>query len=130
MTTNPSLILRGGEIADGLGGELYEADVAISDGLIVEVGRISAKGAEEIDAKGKLVAPGFVDAHTHYDGQVTWSPDVTPSSQNGVTTAIMCNFGVGFAPCRTENHERLIQLMEGVEDITQVVLTSVLPLAL
>src|SRR5258708_29234110 len=129
MTTNPSLILRGGEIADGLGGELYEADVAISDGLIVEVGRISGKGVEEIDARGKLVAPGFVDAHTHYDGQVTWSSDVTPSSQNGVTTAVMGNCGVGFAPCRVQDHERLIQLMEGVEDIPELVLTAGLPWA-
>src|SRR4030088_760943 len=129
MTTNPSLILRGGTIADGLGGELYEADVAISDGLIVEVGRISGKGAVEIDARGKLVAPGFVDAHTHYDGQVTWSPDVIPSSQNGVTTAVMGNCGVGFAPCRTQDHERLIQLMEGVEDIPELVLSAGLPWA-
>jgi N-acyl-D-aspartate/D-glutamate deacylase len=127
MTTAPSLVLRGGTIADGFGGELYEADVAISGGRLVEVGCVSAKGAEEIDAKGKLVAPGFVDAHTHYDGQVTWSPNVTPSSQNGVTTAIMGNCGVGFAPCRTEDHERLVQLMEGVEDIPEAVLTAGLP---
>src|SRR5712672_1891679 len=129
MTTDPSLILRGGTIADGRGGELYEADIAISGGRIVEVGRISARGDEEIDAKGKLVAPGFVDAHTHYDGQVTWSPDVTPSSQNGVTTAVMGNCGVGFAPCRTQDHERLIQLMEGVEDIPELVLSAGLPWA-
>src|ERR1700704_2384662 len=127
MTPDPSLILRGGTIADGRGGELYEADIAISGGRIVEVGRISARGEEEIDAKGKLVAPGFVDAHTHYDGQVSWSADVTPSSQNGVTTAIMGNCGVGFAPCRTQDHERLIQLMEGVEDIPELVLNAGLP---
>ena len=129
MTTDPSLILRGGTIADGRGGELHEADIAISGGRIIEVGRISARGEEEIDAKGKLVAPGFVDAHTHYDGQVTWSPDVTPSSQNGVTTAVMGNCGVGFAPCRTQDHERLIQLMEGVEDIPELVLSAGLPWA-
>jgi N-acyl-D-aspartate/D-glutamate deacylase len=129
MTTNPSLILRGGTIADGLGGPLYEADIAISGGRIVEVGRISARADEEIDARGKLVAPGFVDAHTHYDGQVTWSPEISPSSQNGVTTAVMGNCGVGFAPCRTQDHERLIQLMEGVEDIPELVLSAGLPWA-
>jgi N-acyl-D-aspartate/D-glutamate deacylase len=112
MTHNPDLVIRGGNIADGLGGELFEADVAIADGRIVEVGRVSAKGKEEIDARGKLVAPGFVDVHTHYDGQVTWSQDITPSSQNGVTTAIMGNCGVGFAPCRPSDHVKLIQLME------------------
>ena len=99
MTRNPDLVIRGGTIADGRGGELFEADVAISDGRITEVGKVSGKGKEEIDARGKLVTPGFVDIHTHYDGQVTWSQDITPSSQNGVTTAIMGNCGVGFAPC-------------------------------
>jgi hypothetical protein len=116
MAGNPDLVIRGGSIADGLGGELFEADVAITDERIVEVGRVLSKGKEEIDACGKLVTPGFVDLHTHYDGQVTWSQDVTPSSQNGVTTAIMGNCGVGFAPCRRSDHQRLIQLMEGVED--------------
>ena len=75
------LVIRGGTIADGKGGELYEADIAVKDGRIVEVGKVSAKGTEEIDAKGKLVTPGFVDVHTHYDGQVTWSHDITPSSR-------------------------------------------------
>ena len=84
--------------------------------------RSAAKGKEEIDAKGKLVTPGFVDVHTHYDGQVTWSHDITPSSQNGVTTAIMGNCGVGFAPCKPADHRRLIELMEGVEDIPEPVL--------
>ena len=88
---------------------------------------MSAKGKEEIDAKGKLVAPGFVDVHTHYDGQVTWSQDITPSSQNGVTTAIMGNCGVGFAPCRPADHRRLIELMEGVEDIPEPVLSAGIP---
>ena len=85
MTSNPDLVIRGGSIADGLGGELFEADVAITDGRISEVGQVAGKGKEEIDARGKLVTPGFVDVHTHYDGQVTWSQDITPSSQNGVT---------------------------------------------
>lgn len=127
MTSNPTLVIRGGTIADGLGGDLFEADVAISDGRIIEVGRVTGKGDEEIDAKGKLVTPGFVDIHTHYDGQVTWSSDINPSSQNGVTTAIMGNCGVGFAPCRPADHQRLIQLMEGVEDIPEPVLSAGIP---
>ncbi len=125
----PDLVIRGGTIADGRGDELFEADIAIKDGRITEVGKVSAKGREEIDAKGKLVAPGFVDVHTHYDGQVTWSHDITPSSQNGVTTAIMGNCGVGFAPCRPSDHVRLIQLMEGVEDIPEPVLSAGIPWA-
>src|SRR5437588_3718899 len=129
MTSSPDLVIRGGNIADGLGGELFEADVAIRDGRIIEVGRVSGKGNEEIDARRKLVTPGFVDVHTHYDGQVTWSQDITPSSQNGVTTAIMGNCGVGFAPCRREDHQRLIQLMEGVEDIPEPVLSAGIPWA-
>ncbi len=127
MAGKVDLVIRGGTIADGLGGELYEGDVAVSGGRIAEVGRVAAKGAEEIDAKGKLVTPGFVDVHTHYDGQVTWSQDISPSSQNGVTTAIMGNCGVGFAPCRPADRERLIQLMEGVEDIPEPVLAAGLP---
>jgi N-acyl-D-aspartate/D-glutamate deacylase len=129
MATSPDLVIRGGTIADGRGGELFEADVAISDSRIVEIGRVSGKGREEIDGKGKLVTPGFVDVHTHYDGQVTWSHDITPSSQNGVTTAIMGNCGVGFAPCRPDDHQRLVQLMEGVEDIPEPVLNAGLPWA-
>ncbi|WP_316187889.1 MULTISPECIES: N-acyl-D-amino-acid deacylase family protein [unclassified Bradyrhizobium] len=125
--TQPDLVIRGGTIADGSGGELYEADVAIADGCIVEVGKVNASGREEIDARGKLVTPGFVDVHTHYDGQVTWSHDISPSSQNGVTTAIMGNCGVGFAPCRPADHQRLIQLMEGVEDIPEPVLEAGIP---
>src|ERR1700720_1394555 len=129
MADHPDLVIRGGTIADGLGGELFEADVAIANGRIVEVGRVPGKGKEEIDARSKLVAPGFVDLHTHYDGQVTWSHDITPSSQNGVTTAIMGNCGVGFAPCRPSDHQRLIQLMEGVEDIPEPVLSAGIPWA-
>src|SRR6201994_4253979 len=127
MTANPDIVIRGGTIADGRGGELFESDVAITDGRITEVGKVSATGKEEIDAKGKLVAPGFVDVHTHYDGQVTWSQDITPSSQNGVTTAVMGNCGVGFAPCKPSDHVRLIQLMEGVEDIPEPVLSAGIP---
>ncbi|MEA2863299.1 MAG: hypothetical protein QOC84_1255, partial [Bradyrhizobium sp.] len=129
MANNPDLVIRGGSIADGLGGELFDADVGITDGRITEVGRVAGKGTEEIDARGKLVTPGFVDVHTHYDGQVTWAQDITPSSQNGVTAAIMGNCGVGFAPCRPADHVRLIQLMEGVEDIPEPVLSAGIPWA-
>ncbi|MBV8920230.1 N-acyl-D-amino-acid deacylase family protein [Bradyrhizobium sp.] len=127
MTDHPDLVIRGGTIADGSGGDLFEADVAIRDGRITAIGKVAAKGRDEIDARGRLVAPGFVDVHTHYDGQVTWSQDITPSSQNGVTTAIMGNCGVGFAPCRVSDHQRLIQLMEGVEDIPEPVLSAGIP---
>ena len=127
MTEQPDLVIRGGTVADGTGNDLYEADVAIKDGRIAQVGKVTARGCEEIDAKGKLVTPGFVDVHTHYDGQVTWSHDITPSSQNGVTTAIMGNCGVGFAPCKPADHQRLIQLMEGVEDIPEPVLEAGIP---
>ena len=129
MSTTPDLVIRGGNVADGTGGELFEADVAITGGKISEVSKVSARGREEIDARGKLVTPGFVDVHTHYDGQVTWSQDITPSSQNGVTTAIMGNCGVGFAPCKPDDHTRLIQLMEGVEDIPEPVLSAGIPWA-
>jgi N-acyl-D-aspartate/D-glutamate deacylase len=122
------LILRGGTIVDGGGGEPYEADVVVADGRIAAIERNStARGAEEIDAKGKIVTPGFVDLHTHYDGQATWDSRLAPSSLHGVTTAIMGNCGVGFAPCRPEQRELLIRLMEGIEDIPNVVLTEGIP---
>src|SRR3978361_2173363 len=127
MTSTPDLVIRGGNIADGKGGDLYEADVAITGGRITEVGKVLGQGKEEIEAKGNLVPPGSVDVHTHYDGQVTWSQDITPSSQNGVTTAIMGNCGVGFAPCKPSDHKRLIELMEGVEDIPEPVLSAGIP---
>ena len=117
MTSSFDLVIRGGEVADGLGGALISADVAIRDGLIVEVGQLTGSGKQEIDARGLLVTPGFVDIHTHYDGQVMWDSQLAPSSWHGVTTAVMGNCGVGFAPVRTRDHERLIELMEGVEDI-------------
>jgi N-acyl-D-aspartate/D-glutamate deacylase len=129
MSSHPDLVIRGGNIADGLGGDLFEADVAITGGRITEVGKVLGRGKEEIDARGKLVTPGFVDVHTHYDGQVTWSQDITPSSQNGVTTAVMGNCGVGFAPCKPADHRRLIELMEGVEDIPEPVLSAGIPWA-
>ncbi len=121
------LVIRGGFVVDGSGNPGQDADIAIRDGRVVEVGKVSASGAEEIDARGKLVAPGFVDIHTHYDGQVTWGDALSPSSNHGVTTAIMGNCGVGFAPVRTTDHDRLIRLMEGVEDIPFPVLAEGLP---
>src|SRR5471032_3556204 len=127
MADNPDLVIRGGDIADGFGGELFEADVAIKDGRITEVGRVSAKGTEEINARGKLVTPGFVDVHTDYDAQATWSNQLSPSSWNGATTVLFGNCGVGFAPCHEDQHDMLINLMEGVEDIPEVVLSEGLP---
>ncbi|MEO1552562.1 MAG: amidohydrolase family protein [Pseudomonadota bacterium] len=121
------LVIRNGFVIDGSGAPGREADIAIKDGRIAEVGAISATGTEEIDAEGKLVAPGFVDIHTHYDGQVTWGDALSPSSSHGVTTAIMGNCGVGFAPVRKTDHDRLIRLMEGVEDIPFPVLANGLP---
>jgi N-acyl-D-aspartate/D-glutamate deacylase len=111
------LVIRGGTVADGLGGAPREGDVAVMDGRIAAVGKVSGKGTEEIDAKGLLVTPGFVDIHTHYDGQATWDSHLAPSSWHGVTTVVMGNCGVGFAPVRREDRDRLIELMEGVEDI-------------
>jgi len=111
------LVLRGGTVFDGTGGAAREADVAVKDGLIVEVGKVAAAGREEIDARGQIVTPGFVDIHTHYDGQAVWDSHLAPSSWHGVTTAIMGNCGVGFAPCKPGDRDRLIELMEGVEDI-------------
>ncbi len=125
MARDPSLIIRNGTVVDGTGAKPFEADVAIEGGKIVAVERkIAARGAEEIDAKGQMVAPGLVDIHTHYDGQVTWSGEVTPSSQLGVTTVLMGNCGVGFAPVRKDDHGLLIKLMEGVEDIPEPVLSA------
>src|ERR1700755_1696896 len=124
MTSTPDLVIRGGTIADGLGGELFEADIAVTDGVISQVGKVAGKGKEEIYAKGKLVTPGFVDVHTHYDGQVTWSNRLSPSSWNGVTTVLLGNCGVGFAPCHPGQRDMLVNLMEGVEDIPEVVLTE------
>jgi N-acyl-D-aspartate/D-glutamate deacylase len=112
---------------DGTGAAPFEADVGVKDGAIAAIGRIAGAGAEEIDAKGQIVIPGFVDIHTHYDGQATWDGRMQPSSWHGVTTVVMGNCGVGFAPCKPADHDRLIQLMEGVEDIPFPVLAEGLP---
>ena len=111
------LILRGGTVIDGSGGPRYVADIGIKNGKVERIGNITEAGTEEIDATGKLVTPGWVDIHTHYDGQATWDPILAPSSWHGVTTVVMGNCGVGFAPVRPQDRDFLIQLMEGVEDI-------------
>ncbi|MGV0740765.1 N-acyl-D-amino-acid deacylase family protein [Mycolicibacterium sp. XJ870] len=119
--------IRGGLIVDGLGGEPYIGDVAMQNGVIVSVGSVPESGAREIDATGLLVTPGFVDLHTHYDGQAIWSDRLNPSSAHGVTTAVMGNCGVGFAPCRVGDHDVLVDVMAGVEDIPGVVMVDGLP---
>ena len=111
------LVIRGAKIVDGSGDAPFIGDVAIKDGKISAVGEVTEAGRDEIDAKGAVVTPGFVDIHTHYDGQATWDPYLTPSSLHGVTSLVFGNCGVGFAPVRAEQKEFLIQLMEGVEDI-------------
>jgi N-acyl-D-aspartate/D-glutamate deacylase len=114
------LVIRNGSVVDGTGGPARApgtADIAVDGERITGVGQVVGKGRREIDAHGLLVTPGFVDIHTHYDGQVTWDPEVTPTSWHGVTTIVMGNCGVGFAPARPGKRDWLIQLMEGVEDI-------------
>ena len=121
------LVIRGGTLVDGTGGAPFVADIGISGGRIAAIGADLPEGAESIDAAGLLVTPGFVDVHTHYDGHVTWENRLIPSSCHGVTTAIIGNCGVGFAPCKPEGREGLIRLMEGVEDIPFPVLSTGLP---
>ena len=121
------LILRGGTVHDGLGSPARVADVAVKDGRIAAIGSVAGTAAEEIDARGLLVTPGFVDVHTHYDGQATWSQRLQPSSGHGVTSVVMGNCGVGFAPCRPDERNLLVQVMEGVEDVPEVVMTAGLP---
>ena len=120
------LIIRNGTIIDGSGGPEKVSDILIKDGLIEKIGNFdnSYNSKKEIDANGFIVTPGFVDIHTHYDGQATWDNYLSPSSWHGVTTALMGNCGVGFAPVRDDDHDKLISLMEGVEDIPEVVLTE------
>ncbi len=127
MSRPYALVIRGGTVVDGSGGEPRDADVGIADGLVAAVGPNLAAGDEEVDARGKIVTPGFIDPHTHYDAQATWSSQITPSSWNGVTTAMMGNCGVGFAPCRPDQRDTLVEFMEGVEDIPGAVLDEGLP---
>ncbi|MCD9624479.1 N-acyl-D-amino-acid deacylase family protein [Rhabdothermincola salaria] len=111
------LVIRNGTVVDGTGAPRREADVAVDGGRIVAVGDVEGRGRRELEADGLLVTPGWVDVHTHYDGQATWDPQLTPSSWHGVTTVVMGNCGVGFAPVAPDRHEWLVALMEGVEDI-------------
>src|SRR5262249_37773146 len=111
------LVIRRGTIVDGSGAPRRQGDVAIDGDRITMVGDVAGSGRREVDARDLLVAPGWVDIHTHYDGQATWDPYLTPSSWHGVTTVVMGNCGVGFAPVRPDRHAWLIGLMEGVEDI-------------
>jgi len=127
MADDLTLVIRNGLVVDGTGVAPFEADIGIAGNRITEVGRIARHGAKEIDARGLIVTPGFVDPHTHYDAQVMWANHITPSSCNGVTTALMGNCGVGFAPCKPDQRGMLVELMEGVEDIPEPVLTQGLP---
>jgi N-acyl-D-aspartate/D-glutamate deacylase len=127
MADQFDLVIRHGTVLDGTGSPEQAADVAVTGGRIAAVGHVAGKGRQEIDATGCIVTPGFVDIHTHYDGQVTWENRMVPSSSHGVTTVVMGNCGVGFAPCRPTDHELLIQLMEGVEDIPHPVLAAGVP---
>src|SRR5262249_22448564 len=111
------LVIRNGQVVDGSGAPAFAADVAVKDGRIAAVGTVTGSGTKEIDARGKLVTPGFIDIHTHYDGQAIWDTQLAPSSWHGVTTVVMGNCGVGFAPVRPTDRDALIELMEGVEDI-------------
>jgi N-acyl-D-aspartate/D-glutamate deacylase len=121
------LIIRGGTVIDGTGGPPRTADVAIHDGKVAQVGKVTEHARRVIDADGALVTPGFVDIHTHYDGQASWDSRLQPSSEHGVTTVVMGNCGVGFAPVRQHDHAQLIELMEGVEDIPGTALYEGLP---
>ena len=118
------LVIRGGSIIDGTGAEAFTGDIAIDNGVLSEVGGKAGPGTREVEADGLLVTPGWVDIHTHYDGQATWDPELASSSWNGSTTILFGNCGVGFAPVRTEHHDALIDLMEGVEDIPGIALAE------
>jgi N-acyl-D-amino-acid deacylase len=126
--TDLDVIIRNGRVVDGSGGASRICDVALKDGLIHSVGEnLPGTATKEIDATGMIVTPGFVDVHTHYDGQATWDSHLNPSSNLGTTTVVMGNCGVGFAPCKAEDHQVLMQLMEGVEEIPETAMAEGLP---
>ena len=118
------LKITGGTVYDGDGGEPRQADIAVRDGVIVAVGDCPGEARETLDASGHIVTPGFIDLHTHYDGQVSWDPELRPSINHGVSTVVMGSCGVGFAPVRREDRDKLVRLMEGVEDIPGIALTE------
>jgi N-acyl-D-aspartate/D-glutamate deacylase len=120
----PDLVIRHGTIVDGSGAPPIEADVAIEGDRITTVGTVDVAGREEIDARGRIVTPGFVDVHTHLDAQITWDPLGAPSNLHGVTSVVVGNCGVGFAPCRPKDRDYLMFLMEGVEDIPQAAMRA------
>jgi len=120
-------VIRGGKIVDGTGALPFSGDIGIADGRIAEIGTIASKGAREIDADGAVVSPGFIDLHTHLDAQIGWDPDLTPISWHGVTTALMGNCGVTFAPCKPQDREFLAAMMESVEDIPRHAIMTGLP---
>ena len=122
------IVIKNGQVYDGTGNAPYQADIAILDGKIAAIeSSMTASAERTIDAEGKIVTPGFVDVHTHYDGQATWDNHLAPSSNLGTTTVVMGNCGVGFAPCRQEDHDVLIKLMEGVEEIPETAMSEGLP---
>lgn len=121
------LVIRNAKIVDGTGADAYSGDIAIDGGTIAQVGGTASAGKREIAADGAMASPGWVDVHTHYDGQVTWDPVVSPSSWHGVTSIVMGNCGVGFAPVKPSDHNMLIELMEGVEDIPSAALHEGVP---
>lgn len=121
------LVIRNGTVIDGSGGDRFTGDIAVKGGRIAALGRFAGRGTDEIDATDRIVTPGFVDIHTHYDGHATWANRLEPSSQHGVTTVVTGNCGVGFAPCRAADRDGLVRLMEGVEDIPEAVMAAGLP---